>query len=177
MKGRGPTARLADGQAAGIARLSLSQVCFELAASRIQSCLVLPQFRSVFANLFEIIADLLTVFTDFFFASSVANVPSQLRAIFSQLLVIPTQLLATFFDFVSCIANIFEILSNLRLIMMATIVMTNVTPIIFVMSLVVTVPLAVMIVFPEMIMVLLSLRRLSQMFREESEPPQPSRSK
>ena len=70
---------------------------------------------------------------------------------------IPTQLPAILLDFISRIANIFEILSNLRLIMMPTVIMTNITPVILIMSLVVTVPLAVMIVFPEMIMVLFIL--------------------
>jgi hypothetical protein len=41
--------------------------------------------------------------------------------------------------------------------MMPTVIMTNITPVILIMSLVVTVPLAVMIVFPEMIMVLFIL--------------------
>jgi hypothetical protein len=124
----------------------------------------MPQFCSVFANFFYVIADLLPVLIDFFFAGSVADIASKLRSIFSQLLVIPAQLSTILVDFIAGIADIFEILSNLRLIMMPTVVMTNLMPVILIMSLVVTVPLAVMtpplavmIVFPEMIMVLFIL--------------------
>jgi hypothetical protein len=90
----------------------------------------MPQFCSVFANFFYVIADLLPVLIDFFFAGSVADIASKLRSIFSQLLVIPAQLSTILVDFIAGIADIFEILSNLGPVMMPTVVMTNLTPIV-----------------------------------------------
>ena len=52
IKGQGLTVRHANGQAARGGTLSLTQILFKLAAGRVQSCLVLPQFSSVAADLF-----------------------------------------------------------------------------------------------------------------------------
>jgi hypothetical protein len=90
----------------------------------------MPQFCSVFVDLFEVTADLLAVLKDFLFAGSVADIVPKLCSILSQLLVIPAQLPAILFDFIARIANVFEILSNLRLIMMATVVMINITSVV-----------------------------------------------
>src|SRR4030095_14464381 len=75
---------------------------------------------------------------------SIADIAPKLRSVFSQLLVIPAQLLAALFDFVSRIANIFEILPNLRFIMVAPVVMTNIAPVVLlVMPSIMTFPTAV----------------------------------
>jgi hypothetical protein len=171
IKGQRLTARHADGQALEVRELSLAQVCFQLATGRVQSCLVLLQFSSVLADLFYVRADLLAVPIDLFFAGAIADIAPKLGSIFSQLLIIPTQLLAAFFDFIACIANIFEILSNLGFIMMPTVVMTNITPVVMpvispamipsasviaVPPPVIALPLAMLIVFPE-VRILLSI--------------------
>src|SRR4029077_1407981 len=88
------------------------------------------QFGSVFVELLEVIADLLTIFKDFFFAGSVADITSKLRSIFSQLLIIPAQLLAILFDFVAHIANVFEILSYLRLVVTASVIMMKISSVV-----------------------------------------------
>ena len=74
------------------------------------------QFGSVFVDLFEVRANL-------FSAGAIAP-------IFSQLLIIPAQLLAILFDFIARIANVFEILPNLRLVVMAAVVMMNITSVV-----------------------------------------------
>src|SRR5262249_25492057 len=75
-------------------------------------------------------ADLLAVPIDLSLAGAIADIAPKLRSIFSQLLIIPAQLPAALFDFIACIANIFEILSNLLLVMVPPVVMTNITPIV-----------------------------------------------
>src|SRR4029434_2850922 len=116
------------------------------------------------ANLSYVSADLLAVPIDLFFAGAIADIASKLRSIFSQLLIISSQLCAILFEFIAGSANIFEILSNLGLIMMPTVVMTNITPVVMsvispvmnpsaymiaVPSPMIALPLAMLIVFPE----------------------------
>src|SRR4029453_2003567 len=119
------TVRLLEGR-----ELSLPQVCFKLATGRVHSCLVLPQFSSVVADFFYVSVDLLTIPTNFCFAGAIADIAPKLRWVSSQLFIIPAQLPAILFDFISRIANVFEILSNLRLIMVATVVMMNITSVV-----------------------------------------------
>src|SRR6266542_1003011 len=143
-KGRGLTARRADGQAARWENYLFRKSAL---SSRRADCNV---FSSVVADLFYVRADL-------FSAGAIAP-------IFSQLLIIPAQLLAILFDFIARIANIFEILSNLGLVMMPTVVMTNFAPevmpvissvmirsasVIAVPSPMIALPLSMLIVFPE----------------------------
>jgi hypothetical protein len=127
-----------------VGELSLAQVCFKLAASRVQSRLVLMEFSSVFSDFSPVIADLLTVPKDLLFAGPVTNITPKLRSILSQLSIIPAQLLAAVLDFLARRANIFEVLLNFRLIMVATVVMTNVTAeVVIVMPAMMTFPTAV----------------------------------
>jgi hypothetical protein len=86
----------------------------------------------------------LAVPIDLFSAGAIADIAPKLRSILSQLLIIPAQFPAILADFISRIANVFEILSDLRLIMVATVVMTNVTPeVVIVMPAMMTFPTAV----------------------------------
>lgn len=142
------TAREADGQA-GREKLSLAQILLELLARCIQCSLILSQLPTVLANFLEIIPDLLPVLEDFLFAGSVADIPPQLRSIFSQLFIVCPQLAATLVHFFSRCADVFEVLSNFRLVVMAAVVMTNVTPeVMFVLSRVMALPAAVIAVPP-----------------------------
>src|SRR5262249_47186057 len=97
---------------------------------------------SVFADLFEVIAELLAILKDFFFAGSVADIALKLGPILSQLLVIAAQLPSILLDFIAGTVNIFEILSNLGLVVMTAVLMVN---IMFVFMLFTT---SVMPVFP-----------------------------
>jgi hypothetical protein len=72
----------------------------------------------------------LAVLTDFIFAGSVANIPPKLRPVLTQLLIIAPQLPSILRDFIAGIANVFEILSNLGLIVMAALLMMNITSIV-----------------------------------------------
>src|SRR5215472_12096146 len=101
--------------------LSRAQICFELAASCSQSGLVLLQLVPVFGDFLEVTADLLAVLKDFLFAGAVTDIPPELGSIFSQLLIIRAQFLAVLPDLFSRSADIGEIFSNLRFIMVATI--------------------------------------------------------
>jgi hypothetical protein len=86
----------------------------------------------------------LAISIDLFFAGAIADIAPKLRSVFSQLLIIPAQLLAALFDFISRIANVFEILSNLRFIMVAPVVITNIAPVVLlVMPSIMTFPTAV----------------------------------
>jgi hypothetical protein len=113
----------------------------ELAASCVQRVLILPQLYPVLADFLQVISDFLPVLKDFLFTGSVADIPSKLGAIFSQLLIIRAQFSATSLDFLAGGADVLEVLPNLRLVVTAPIVMTNITPEVpFVMSLVMSLP-------------------------------------
>jgi hypothetical protein len=125
----------------------------------------MPQFCTVFVDLFEVIADLFAVPKDFLFAGAVVDVPSKLGSIFFQLLVIPTHLSAVLFNFIAGIANIFEIPSNLGLVVMAAVVVTNITPVFMLLissvmpifSIMVVMPFAVVPIPPVMILFVLGI--------------------
>jgi hypothetical protein len=70
----------------------------------------------------------LTVLHDFFFAGTIADIPTELRSISSQLLIVRAQLPPILLDFLSRCAHVFEILSDLGLVMMAPVAMTNIPP-------------------------------------------------
>jgi hypothetical protein len=135
-----------------VRELSLAQVCFKLATGRVQSCLVLPQFSSVVADFFYVSVDLLTIPTNFCFAGAIADIAPKLRSVSSQLLIIPPQFPAILFDFISRIANVSEILSNLRLIMVAAVVMTNITPVVMLVISSVVIPSSSTIAVPSLVM-------------------------
>jgi hypothetical protein len=145
----------------------------ELAASGAQVGLILPQLSPVVADFLQIISDLLPVLQDFLFAGSVADIPSKLGSIFSQLLIIRAQFAATSLDFLPGVADVLEVLANLRLVVTAPVVMTNITPeVAFVMSpvmslqpflmtvpfAVVALPFSVMVVAAIMLMATIVLR-------------------
>jgi hypothetical protein len=147
-----PSAWRRTGRAAGGGTLSLAQILFKLAARRVQSCLVLPQFSSVAADFSQVGADLLAVPANFCFAGAIADIAPQLCSVSSQLLIITAQLLAPLADLISRIANVSEILSNLRLIMVAAVVMTNITPVVMLVISSVVIPSSSTIAVPSLVM-------------------------
>jgi hypothetical protein len=95
----------------------------------LQRSLGFSQLSAFPGNRFKVVADLLTVSKDFFFAGAAADVTPELRPILSQFLMGTTKVLAVLSHAVASGSDIFEVLPNLRFVMMAAVVMSNITPV------------------------------------------------
>src|SRR5262245_101431 len=90
---------------------------------------------------------------DLSLAGAIADIAAKLRTIFSQFLIISAQLLPALFDFLACTANIFEILSNLLLVVMPPVVMTNIAPIVMPVISPAVIPSSSMVAVPSIVAV------------------------
>ena len=106
----------------------IAQILFQLPARRVECRLILSKFPSTCGDLLPILFDLTSVPGDFRRAGTVTDIPPQFGFISSQLARVFAQLTPILPDLVSRLANLLEVLSNLRLIVVAAIAVTDVSP-------------------------------------------------
>ncbi|HXF74691.1 MAG TPA: hypothetical protein VNN13_01255 [Methylomirabilota bacterium] len=93
-----------------------------------QGVLIVAELGSVFADLGQIVADFLSVIEEFRRARAVAQIFAQFAAVLSQLRVVAAQLPAVLTHLGAGAPNIFEVLANLRLMMMAAMTVPSTVP-------------------------------------------------
>ena len=124
-----PTTKV-GGQSLRIELILIAQILFQLPSRRVKCRWILSKFPSACSDLLPILFDLTSIPGDFRRAGVVTDIPPQFGFISSQLAIIFAQLTPILPDLFSRLANLLEILSNLRLIVVAAITVTYVSPMI-----------------------------------------------
>ena len=106
----------------------IAQILFQLPSRRVECPLILSKFPSTCGDLLPILFDLTSVPGDFRRVGVVTDIPPQFGFISSQLAIVFAQLTPILPDLVSRFTNPLEIFSDLRLIVMAAIAVTDVSP-------------------------------------------------
>jgi hypothetical protein len=116
------------GQSLRIDLVLITQILFQLPSRPVECPLTLSKFPSTCCDLLPILSDLPSVPGNFRMVGTVTDIPPQFGFISFQLAIVFAQLTPILPDLVSRLANLLEILSNLRLIVVAAIAVTDVSP-------------------------------------------------